>query len=220
MRTIENRMRLFDYMGDWARAIDDSHRMFHCKFYPISMHSGLFSFLALNRTPYTKYWFIQCEYMNKIGILKSIEMRQLLYLHHSIVMLSNPRPRTVVTYNSLMVLVSVLDNLNRLALQFFRQLCWNIWWLWFAHLHRTICCTVLIKNEINTRIYHITQLLCQNCHSFYRSLTGFQSPTCHWGHFLPTLQDFSVAGLFPAFCKHSASSSGFCSLYSKYIYVI
>lgn len=52
----------------------------------------------------------------------------------------------------------------------------------------------------------------QMSNAMVHSLTGFHSPVCHWGHFLPTLHDFSVAGLFPAFCKHSASSSGFCSL--------
>lgn len=45
-----------------------------------------------------------------------------------------------------------------------------------------------------------------------QKLTPFHAPVCHCGQTGPELHAFSVAGLFPAFCKHCSSSRALCSL--------
>lgn len=121
-------------------------------------------------------------------------------------MLSNQHLHMDVEYIFSIFLVLYQCILIHPILWSFRQFFYNISMILFEHLRHTVYCTVnIIKKNcvISIKIFFFEWKV---------FLTGFHDPVCHWAQSFPPSHAFSVAGLFPAFCKQTESSNGLAEL--------
>lgn len=187
-----------------ALAADDSHKMIHCTLYPRPMRRMRFV------SPVSIRMFCTGEKSKKVNATiawNGLEHGSLTPLHSDVIQSTPSQGRKIHFFvSSGRGSVQSASSNTSIFLSTFVK-----------HFIRLVCSpsphNLLHYNCSGNQISKIISPASMRIPKI--SLTAFHAPTCHWGHFLPTLHDVSVAGLLPTFCRHSESSNTFAVLQTK-----